>query len=75
MLATGQSAWPYLAPDVPLSPQDAALAAVEARTRLRARREVLVSAAQVSKTTALAALDELEAALVGIHVNSLKNSH
>jgi hypothetical protein len=56
--------WPYLAPDLPLSPRDAALAAAEARTRLRARREVLMRATQVNKTTAQAALDELEAALV-----------
>ena len=58
-----EPAWPYLAPDLPISPQDAAPAAAEARTRLRARREVLVSAAQVSKTTALAALGELDSAL------------
>jgi hypothetical protein len=59
-----EPAWPYLAPDLPISPRDAAPAAVEARTRLRARREVLVRAAQVNKTTAQAALDELDAALV-----------
>jgi hypothetical protein len=59
-----EPAWPYLAPDLPLSPRDAAPAAAEARTRLRARREVLVRAAQVNKTTAQAALDELEAALL-----------
>jgi hypothetical protein len=59
-----EPAWPYLAPDLPLSPRDAAPAAAEARTCLRARREVLVRATQVNKTTAQAALDELEAALV-----------
>jgi hypothetical protein len=53
-----------LAPDLPLSPRDAAPATTEARTRLRTRREVLVRATQVNKTTAQAALDELEAALV-----------
>ena len=59
-----EPAWPYVAPDMPLSPQDAAPAAAEARSHLRARREVLVSATQVSKTTALAAFGELEAAVV-----------
>ena len=59
-----EPAWLYLVLNLPISPQEAAPAAAEARRRLRARREVLVSAVQVSKTTALAALGELEAALV-----------
>ena len=56
--------WPYLAPDLPISPYHAAPAAAEARTRLRTRREVLVSVPHVNKTTAQATLDELAAALV-----------
>ncbi|MBA3471603.1 MAG: hypothetical protein H0T53_18360 [Herpetosiphonaceae bacterium] len=59
-----EPAWPYLAPDLPISPRDAAPAVAEARSRLRARHELLVSAPQINKTTALAALGELEAALV-----------
>ena len=59
-----EPSWPYLTPDLPTSPRDAAPAAAEARTRLRARHELLVSAPHVNKTTAQATLDELEAALV-----------
>jgi hypothetical protein len=59
-----EPAWGYLAPDLPLSPRDAAGRAAQARSMLRAQHEVLLTMTQVNKTTALAVLDDVEAALV-----------
>jgi hypothetical protein len=59
-----EPAWGYLAPDLPLSPRDAAGRAVQARSTLRAQHEVLLAMTQVNKTTALAVLDDLRDALV-----------
>jgi hypothetical protein len=55
--------WAYLASDLPLSPRDAAGSTVQARSTLRAQHEVLLALTQVNKTTALAVLDDLAAAL------------
>jgi hypothetical protein len=55
--------WPSLAPDLPLSPRDAAGSAIQARSTLRAQHEVLLAMTQVNKTTALAVLDDLATAL------------
>jgi hypothetical protein len=55
--------WPYLASDLPLSPRDAAGRSVQARGTLRAQLAVLDHLTQVNKTTALAVLDDVAAAL------------
>jgi hypothetical protein len=55
--------WAYLASDLPLSPRDAAGRAAQTRSTLRVQLDVLDHLTQVNKTTALAVLDDIAAAL------------